>query len=214
MRGVLQCHDSIPREPAKQHSILLRSLTVVELLQPWIDRFTLQGQYAEDAFVDSAKGFVADEAFQALDTEGEFTEGEGALGSETSVSQPGEMPFGGVVGAVDDSQVFPTSAFHGGLNQAILATHDEVQRFDNHPFAAPSGQGCPPLDASLLAVRIGHVDYVRLSGPEELRIVLADLGQLCHVPQMILVRVNLGQSKVSGTNGTVAALTPVSLLCL
>ena len=88
-------------------------------LQPWVDRFTFQCQYAEDAFVDSSKRFVSDEAFQALDAEGEFSEGEGAFGTETSASQPGEILFGGVVGAVDDSQVFPTPAFHGRLHQAF-----------------------------------------------------------------------------------------------
>ncbi len=97
--------------------------------------------------MDSSKRFVADEPFQTFDAEGEFSEGEGTFGSETSVSQPGEILFGGVVGAVDDAQVFPTSAFHGGLYQPLLASHDEVQRLDDHPFAPPSGQGFPPLDA-------------------------------------------------------------------
>ena len=35
--------------------------------EPRIDRFALQGQYAEDALVDSAKWFVADEAFETFD---------------------------------------------------------------------------------------------------------------------------------------------------
>ena len=70
--------------------------------------------------MDSAKWFVANEAFQAFDAEGKFSEGEGPLGSETSASQTGEILFGGVVGAVDDTQILPTSAFHGGLDQALL----------------------------------------------------------------------------------------------
>ena len=37
-------------------------------LQPWIDRLAFQGQNAEDAFVDAAERFVADEAFEGLDT--------------------------------------------------------------------------------------------------------------------------------------------------
>ena len=42
------------------------ALTIdVQASQPRIDRFALQCQNAENAFVDSAKWFVADEAFQA-----------------------------------------------------------------------------------------------------------------------------------------------------
>lgn len=114
------------------------SVSIVSQLgiQPRVDQIALQGQNADDALVDSSKRFVADEAFQAFEAEGEFSEGEGSLGSETSTSQPGEILFGGVVGAVDDTEVLSATAFHCGLHQPLLATHDEVQRFDNHPFAA------------------------------------------------------------------------------
>ena len=84
-------------------------------LQPRVHRFAFQGQNTEDAFMDSPQWFVADEAFQTFEAEGEFTEGEGSFGSETSASQSREILFGGVIWAVDDSQVFPASALHSGL---------------------------------------------------------------------------------------------------
>ena len=40
--------------------------------QSRVDRFALEGQDAEDTFVDQTKGFVADEAIQGLEAECEF----------------------------------------------------------------------------------------------------------------------------------------------
>lgn len=65
--------------------------------------------------MDSPQWIVADEAFLTFEAEGEFTEDEGSFGSETSASQSREILFGGVIWAVDDSQVFPASALHSGL---------------------------------------------------------------------------------------------------
>lgn len=74
-------------------------------LQPRVDRFAFQRQYAEHTFMDPPQRFVTDEAFQPFNPEGKFPEGEGSLGSQSSVSQPGEVLFGGVVRAIDDAGI-------------------------------------------------------------------------------------------------------------
>jgi len=44
-------------------------------LQPRVHRLALQRQHAEDALVDAAEGFAADEALERLDAEGELAQG-------------------------------------------------------------------------------------------------------------------------------------------
>jgi len=44
------------------------------VLQAGIDRFGFEGQDTEDAFVDTAEGFVAHEAFEGFDAQGEFAQ--------------------------------------------------------------------------------------------------------------------------------------------
>jgi hypothetical protein len=51
-------------------------------LQPGIDRFALQREHSEDALVDAAEGFAANEALQRLDSEGELPKREAPLGRE------------------------------------------------------------------------------------------------------------------------------------
>ena len=52
-----------------------------DALESRIDRFALQGQYAEDPFVHHVELFAADESLQGLYAEDELPEGEGSLGS-------------------------------------------------------------------------------------------------------------------------------------
>ena len=58
-----------------------RSTTSLHALKSRIYRFALEGQHAEDAFVDPVERFAADESLQGLHAEGELPEGEGSLGS-------------------------------------------------------------------------------------------------------------------------------------
>jgi len=55
------------------------TLLVIEkcliFLQPRINRLTLQGQYRENALVNSTQWFPTHEAFEAFDTKGELPEG-------------------------------------------------------------------------------------------------------------------------------------------
>lgn len=48
-------------------------------LQPRIDRFALQREDREGAFVDAVERFAADEAFEGFEAEGEFAQGERAF---------------------------------------------------------------------------------------------------------------------------------------
>ena len=68
---------------------------------------------------------------------------------------------------------------------------DEVQRLDDHPFAAPPGQFLPPVDPRLLAGRVGHVHDLVRGRQQEFGVGTADLGQNLHVPEVILVRVDV-----------------------
>lgn len=40
--------------------------------EAWVDGFAFEGEDAEDWFVDAAEGFVADEAVEGFEAEGEF----------------------------------------------------------------------------------------------------------------------------------------------
>ena len=40
--------------------------------QAWIDRFTLQRKYTKDTLMHAPQWFLADEAFESLDTQSEF----------------------------------------------------------------------------------------------------------------------------------------------
>ena len=42
--------------------------------QPRIDWLTFQREHAEDALMDAAQGFLADESFQPLDAQGELSD--------------------------------------------------------------------------------------------------------------------------------------------
>ena len=44
-----------------------------------------------------AQRLLADEAFQALDAQGELSQGQGALVAQAPIAQPGEVLLGGVV---------------------------------------------------------------------------------------------------------------------
>ena len=52
--------------------------------QPRIDRFAFHREHSEDAFVNFAERFVADEAFERFDSEGELTQCERAFGVQAT----------------------------------------------------------------------------------------------------------------------------------
>ena len=114
-------------------------------LQAGIDRFAFQGQDPEDAFVDATQRFPVDKALQGFDAECEFSDGEGAFGRDVSLAETLQVFGGSVFGAVNDAQIFGTSAFDGGLNEAVAAVlGDEGLGFDDHSLFALRSEVFPP----------------------------------------------------------------------
>ena len=63
--------------------------------QPRINRFALQGQHAEDALMNSAQWFLADESLQSFDPQGEFPQGQTiALAPRLLAPQPRKIAPG------------------------------------------------------------------------------------------------------------------------
>ena len=128
-------------------------------------------------------------------------QGQRPLARQAPRSQPGEVLVGRVVRAVDDPQVLPPAALHGRLDQPPLAPDDEVERLDDHAFAAPAGQLRPPVDPLRLARRVGHVHDLVRRRQQQSRIGPADCGQRLHVPDVVLVRVDAALRSPAGGTG-------------
>ena len=84
-------------------------------LQSRIDRFAFQGQDAEDAFVDAAQGFVADEAVEGFEAERELAQCQRAFGAEAALAESLQVLGPGVFRAVDDAQVLAATDLDGWL---------------------------------------------------------------------------------------------------
>src|SRR5579884_859832 len=100
------------------------------LLEAGVDRLALEGQDAEDALVDPVERLAGHEPFEGLDAQGELPQGQGAFVAQPAAAEPAEVPFGGVLGAVDDPQVFAAPTLDPGLDKAPLPPGDDVDRFD------------------------------------------------------------------------------------
>ena len=96
-------------------------------LQSWVNRLTFERQDAEDTFVSTSQWFLANEAFQSLDTESKLATGERAFRSNVASTQPFKALGQQVFGAVDDAEVFGTPALDGGLRDAPAAFRDEAE---------------------------------------------------------------------------------------
>ena len=65
----------------------------------------------------------------------------------------------GVLGTVDDAEVFAAADFERGLDEAATAVaDDEVERFDDHAFTSARGEVGPPSRGVCLRVWIGDID--------------------------------------------------------
>src|SRR5437868_15239521 len=107
--------------------------------------------------MDSAQRLSAHKPLQSFDAEGKFSKGERAFLAQTTAPQPGEILVSRVIRSIDDPQVLAAPALDGRLGEAALAPKNEVERLDNHAFAAAPGQLHPPVDAFGFAGGIGHV---------------------------------------------------------
>ena len=137
--------------------------------------------------MNSPQGFVAHETFKGFDAQGELSQGERAFGSYAARAQAVEVFGDAVFRAVDDAQVFGAATFQGGLHDAVFAPGDEIERFDDHAFAAVPGQLLPPLDTFCEAGRVGHVYYFVGCGEQQLLVGSAQFRQGIHVPGMVFV---------------------------
>src|SRR5690348_17923777 len=104
--------------------------------QSRVHRLRFQGKHGEDGLMYTPERLAAHEALQRLDAQGELTDGEAALGVQPTLAQAIQIRRLGVVGAVDDAQVLAAAALDGGLDEAALAAHDELQWLDDHALTA------------------------------------------------------------------------------
>jgi hypothetical protein len=155
-----------------------------------IHRLALQGQDAEDALVDAAQGLAADEAFQPLDPEGEFPQGQRTLAGEAARAQALQVFRQSVFGPVDDPEVLLPPALEGRLGEAPAATGEEGEGLDHHPLAALGGQLLPPGDRLGFTAGVAQVDGPPGRGKEQVRIGPARFRQNLHVPGVVLVHVD------------------------
>lgn len=102
---------------------------------------------------------MAHETFKRFYAQGELSQGEGAFGSYAARAQAVKVFGDTVFRAVDDAQVFGAATFQGGLHDAVFASANEIERFDDHTFATLSRQFLPPLNALRKAGRVGYVHH-------------------------------------------------------
>ena len=76
---------------------------------------------------------------------------------ERPVAQPLQVSGLGVVGAVDDAQVFTAADLQAGLHQALVTAGQVGCRLDHHALAAGRGQGFPPARGVLQRSRVTGV---------------------------------------------------------
>jgi hypothetical protein len=56
------------------------------MLQARVNGFAFQGKYPKCALVNAPQWFVSDKAFQALDTQGKFAQGQRAFSPQTTLA--------------------------------------------------------------------------------------------------------------------------------
>jgi hypothetical protein len=156
-----------------------------------VDGLSFEGEDAEDAFVDAAQGFIADEAFEGFDAESEFANGQRALAAQAAGTQAVEVLGEGVVRAVNDAEIFAAPAFDAGLDDSAAALFDEAERFDDHAFPAAPGVFRPPIDGLLLTRIVDEVDFVMLRCEEKARFRCAETSERFHVPVMVAVKIDV-----------------------
>src|SRR6185437_16953120 len=104
--------------------------------EPWVDRLRLQRQDREDAFMHAPERFAATDAVERFEPEGVLTAGHRALVAEPALAQPLDVGGFGVVGAVDDAQVFTPANLEARLHQTASAACEVGRRLDDHALSA------------------------------------------------------------------------------
>src|SRR5690606_2930506 len=158
--------------------------------EPRVDRLALQRQNAEHALVYAVERLLFHKSVQRLQSERELAERQGPFWSKASCAKSLEVFFEGVLRAVDDAQVLPATALHSGLNQALLAAHEPLDRLHDHALATAFGELLPPSNAVGLALRAREIDDPECRPVEELPVRFAEFRKRIHVPDMITVGVH------------------------
>ena len=130
------------------------------------------------------------------------------MARQTSLPQSGKVLRERVLGAVDDPQILPAPAFHRRLDKPLGTADDELTRLDHHAFAAPLGSSShQPMPLSSLAASSRSITLNGVTSRGRDRV--GRCGQRFHVPDMILVGVDLSLRLPEGGKGR-ASGRPVS----
>ncbi len=160
---------------------------VMRLLETGVNGFALQGKDSKRALVDPVEWLMPHEALEGLDAESELTHRERSLQSEATCSKALQIVWKGVFGPINDSKVLPAPALHCGLDDPLRGVCDKLERLDHYAFASATGQLFPPARPVLLAGRVSNVHYLEPGAHEYIVIWPGELGDLFHVPSVILV---------------------------
>jgi hypothetical protein len=87
----------------------------VRVLKPGIDRFAFESQDRKDAFMHATERLSCNKAFQRFYAEGEFSKRQGTFGGQPPGTKSIEICGSGILGTVDNAQVFAAATFYRWL---------------------------------------------------------------------------------------------------
>src|ERR671919_3097599 len=90
--------------------------------QTRVDGLTLEGQNAEDAFVDAVERLISHQTLQGLHAERELAGSQRAFASYVPIPQPRQVLGSRVLRPVDDAKVLGPSHLDPRLNRTLAAT--------------------------------------------------------------------------------------------
>src|SRR5438132_1119085 len=133
---------------------------------------------------------MAHEALEGLDAEREFADRQGSLQPEAARPKAVEICWKCVFGPINDPKVLPAPTLHRWLDDPLRGMCHKLERLDHHAFASPTCQVFPPAGSVQLARRVGNIDHLKSGGDEHAVIWPAQLGELFHMPGVILIDVD------------------------
>src|SRR5580698_10993567 len=113
-------------------------------LQPRVDRFRLERQHGEHAFVYAPERLAAGQPVDGFQPEGVLAQCQRALVAEAASTQSAEIVRLGVVRPVDDPEVLAAAHFEAGLHESPAATGQVRGGLDYRALPAAVRQVLPP----------------------------------------------------------------------
>ena len=95
--------------------------------------------------MDSPERLLLYEPLETLNTQRKLAERKRSFARQASLTKPRQVLRQRVLRSVNDPEVLPATAFHGGLQQTASAAGNERERLDDGALAAGLGQRHPPL---------------------------------------------------------------------